>query len=95
MVGSRHISETLPHVSSALFSKPVFLSVIVRLCLYYRRLYSVCGCGEKQQLGHTVPAGPQELSQRGSMDSWMESSSRLPAVPKLPELVKGAATQSG
>lgn len=59
-----------------------------------RRLHSVCGCGEKQQFGHTVPAGPQELSQWGPMDSWMESTTRLPAVPQLPELVQGAAAES-
>lgn len=60
-----------------------------------RRLCSVCGCGEKQQLGSKIPAGPQELSQRGSMDSRLESPARLPAFQKLPELVKGASTQSG
>lgn len=65
-------------------------------CLWMscRRLHSVCGCGEKQQFGHTVPAGPQELSQWGSMDHWMESTTWLPAVPQLPELVQGSAAES-
>ncbi len=93
-VGLLHISETLQQVSSALVSESVYLSVFVytESC---RRLYPVCGRGEKQQFGHKVPAGPPELPQWGSVDGRMESPARLPAVPQLPELVQGAAAQSG
>lgn len=65
-----------------------------RLLASCRRLHSVCGCGEKQHFGHPLPAGPQELPQWSSMDRRMESPTRLPAVPQLPELVKGAAAAS-
>lgn len=63
------------------------------LCLC-RRLHSLCSCSEEQQFGHKLPAGTQELSQRGSMDCWMESSTRLSALTQLPELVKGASPES-
>lgn len=60
----------------------------------HRGLHSVCGSGEEQQFGHQLAAGPEELSQWRSMDRRLESPTGLPAVPQLPELVKGAPAES-
>lgn len=60
----------------------------------HRGLYSVCSSGEEQQFGYQLPAGPEELSQRHSLDRRLESTAGLPAVPQLPELVKGAPAES-
>lgn len=60
-----------------------------------RRLHPVGGRGEEQQPGRALAAGHQELSQRGTVDGRLESPSGLPAVQELPELVQGAAAQSG
>lgn len=67
-----------------------YLSMCVHIHVHvrvHRGLYSVCSSGEQQQFGHQLPAGPEELSQRHSLDRRLESAAGLPAVPQLPELV--------
>lgn len=63
-------------------------------CVSRRGLPPVCGRGDQQHRGHPLPAGPEELSQWPPLDGGLESSAGLPAVPQLPELVKGAAAES-
>lgn len=74
--------QKFQHVPSAPRSECVCALVCV-----HRGLYSVCSSGEEQQFGHRLPAGPEELSQRHSLDRRLESTAGVPAVPQLPELV--------
>lgn len=73
-------------VPSAPLSECVCTHAHAHVCVH-RGLYSVCSSGEEQQFGHQLPAGPEELSQRHSLDRRLESTAGLPAIPQLPELV--------
>lgn len=64
---------------------PEYVCVYAHVCVH-RGLHSVCSSGEEQQFGHQLPAGPEELSQRHSLDRRLEPPAGLPAVPQLPEL---------